>query len=532
MQTYFRDIIENENIVKALSDMGYEKPTEVQQKVLPIVVEGKDIIVNSKTGSGKTAAFGVPIAMGLKNDDKKIKALVLTPTRELAVQVDEEIANISKHIKYKSTCVYGQHNINEEIKILDRGVSVVCGTPGRVLDHLSSGVMDLSDLKYLVLDEADRMLDMGFIDQIQNILEYVPSARQTMMFSATIPLALENVCLRYMNDPVTIKIESQTMTVDQIRQYYYKVENKEKMLAVKKLIFEYLPSSLIIFCNTRWQVDRVVKYLNGAGLRAKAVHGGISQSGRIRSMNAFKDGKFNILVATDVAARGIHVDDLEMVINYDIPDDNDNYVHRIGRTGRAGKEGIAVSLISSDKQYSLYEIEEYIGVMIEQKELQTIEQYKESLKNAKKKYGLREIKLPNGKNALQENKRGHKQGHDKAKPKHKSKQHHKNKKNFDKNQKNTKNKKDNLSKAKFNKNYPNKKTPAKKAMTGKKSGDFEFVFKFNDETKKVSPKAVSPKAKPVKTKPANIKTKTVKKQETTKKPRFIKRILNRIKKDK
>ncbi len=451
MDVYFKDVIENKKILMALDDMGYKKATAVQKKVLPLVKEGRDIIVNSKTGSGKTAAFGIPIVSELTGGEREISALILTPTRELAIQVDQEIADISKYIDYSSTCVYGQHNMSTEINILYRGVSVVCGTPGRVLDHLRTGTMDLSSLKYLVLDEADRMLDMGFIDQIQNILEFVPKERQTMMFSATIPFDLENVCLRYMKDPVTVKIESETMTVDKIKQKYYKVEPREKMLAIKKLIYEYKPKSLIIFCNTRWQVDRISDYLNKGGIKAKGIHGGISQSGRIRSMNHFKSGKFKVLVATDVAARGIHVDSLEMVINFDIPDDYDSYVHRIGRTGRAGKDGIAISLISSDKQYALYEIEEHIGVMIEEGEF-------------KKK-----IDKPKNKKVTEKN-------NSKKKNNHKTKTAN--------SEKSNKTKTTQSKKEKIKSDNKHSSTVKKREPSVKKSNDkeFEFVFKFNDET--------------------------------------------------
>ncbi len=456
IETYFKDLIKNDDIVKSLEEMGYVSPTLVQEKVLPVVLAGKDVIVNSKTGSGKTAAFGIPIISSLSSTNKKIKALILAPTRELAIQVDEEISNISKYISYKSTCVYGQHNITEEIKVLNKGVSVVCGTPGRVLDHLVNTNMDLSELEYLVFDEADRMLDMGFIEQIQNILEYTPKNRQTMMFSATIPFALENVCLRYMNNPVTIKIESETMTVDKIKQGYYKVENRDKLKLIKRLIVEYRPDSVIVFCNTRWQVDKVSAYLNKGGMKSKGIHGGISQSGRIRSMDSFKDGKYNILVATDVAARGIHIDDLDMVINFDLPDDNDNYVHRIGRTGRAGKNGIAINLVSSESQYTLYEIEEHIGVMIEKLELQSKEEYSESLKLAKKKYKLSNEKIDKPKN---EKFKGEKSKRDKPKSSYNKNTKKKPKQNAESN-------------VKIKKDKKNDKNP-------------DFVFKFNS-TKEVT----------------------------------------------
>ncbi len=380
-------------LLNALKDVGFNNPTDVQKRVIPIANEGKDVIVLSKTGSGKTASFGIPIVNSiLDNVNRKPKALVLTPTRELALQVCEDIKSLSKHSKIAMTCVYGQHNMNTEVSDLDKGVDLIFGTPGRTLDHLRSGTMDLSEIEFFVLDEADRMLNMGFIEQVEAIMKYLPKDRQTMLLSATMPYEIMNISWQYMDSPVEIKLESETKTVEKVKQVYYKVENNRKRSSLYKVICLYRPDSLIIFCNTRWQVDRLKSYLEEKGFSVKGIHGGVSQKGRTSTMDSFKKGKHSILVATDVAARGIHVDDLEMVINYDVPVEKDNYVHRIGRTGRIGNSGIAVTLASSEDMYSLYEIEEHIGSMISEVDFPSESKMKDNFKLAKDFYNLKEKK--------------------------------------------------------------------------------------------------------------------------------------------
>ncbi len=380
-----------EPVLKALTDMGFTAPTEVQKRVIPVASEGKDVIVLSKTGSGKTASFGIPIVNDIiENVNHKPKALVLTPTRELALQVCDDVEQICSHSDIKMTCVYGQHNMNTEVSELDNGVDLIFGTPGRTLDHLRSGTMDLSELKYFVLDEADRMLNMGFIEQVEAIIKFLPRERQTMLLSATIPFEIMNITWQYMDSPVEIKLESETKTVEKVKQVYYKVDANKKRTGLYKIISLYRPESLIIFCNTRWQVDRLKTFLAEKGFSVKGIHGGVSQKGRTTTMESFKSGKYDILVATDVAARGIHVDDLEMVINYDVPVEKDNYVHRIGRTGRIGNSGIAVTIACSEDMYSLYEIEEHIGSMISEVEFPSEAKMNESFKLAKEFYNLKE----------------------------------------------------------------------------------------------------------------------------------------------
>lgn len=367
----FEDLGISLPILEALKEMGFEKPTEVQSKAIPHILNKEDIIVMSKTGSGKTAVFGIPVLQLADPSSKEPQGLILTPTRELAVQINNDIKQMGSHLKHRTVAVYGQHNINTEIKELEKGVSIVTGTPGRVYDHISHGNLKTKNIRFLVLDEADRMLDMGFIDQIKRIVKRVPKDRVTLLFSATIPNEIRRICSTHMKNPVYVEIESQTMTVDTVKQAYYRVKRNEKCTQLYRLLLAYKPESCIIFCNTKIAVDMVRKFLSRKGLAVQALHGDIPQGKRMRTIQQFKQNKFHILAATDVAARGIHIEDLSLVVNFDVPDEKDSYVHRIGRTGRAGKKGFALSLVTSNDIMSLYEIEEHIGVMIEEGSLPT-----------------------------------------------------------------------------------------------------------------------------------------------------------------
>ncbi len=358
-------------ILKALGDMGFETPTEVQSRAIPHILNKEDLIVMSKTGSGKTAVFGVSMLQLTDPDAEGPQGLILTPTRELAVQVDSDIRQMAKHLTHKTTAVYGQHSMNTELNALNRGVTIVTGTPGRLYDHIQHGNLKTKHIRFLVLDEADRMLDMGFIEQVEKIIRTIPRDRVTLLFSATIPTEIKRICSRYMKEPETIEIESQTKTVDAIRQQYYRVERNEKRTQLNRLLMAERPESCMIFCNTRIAVDQVRSFLNRKGYACQALHGDIPQAKRMKTIQQFKQGQFHLLVATDVAARGIHIDELSLVINYDVPVEKDSYVHRIGRTGRAGNEGRAVAIVSPDDIMSLYEIEEHIGAMIEEAELPT-----------------------------------------------------------------------------------------------------------------------------------------------------------------
>lgn len=356
-------------ILQALEEMGFETPTEVQSMAIPHILNSEDLIVKSKTGSGKTAVFGVSMLQMIDPEAPGPQGLILTPTRELAVQVDSDLRLMAKHLKHKTEAVFGQHNINVEIQALAKGVSVVTGTPGRVFDHISSGTLKTKHIRFLVLDEADRMLDMGFLDQVVRIIRALPRERVTLLFSATMPSEVRRISESYMKHPFMIEIESASKTVDTIFQAYYRVNRNDKNTQLNRLLLMELPVSCMIFCNTKIGVDRVQTFLSRKGYASEALHGDIPQAKRLQTIHQFRQGDFHILVATDVAARGIHIDDLSLVINYDVPNEKDSYVHRIGRTGRAGNSGRALTLVTSEDIISLYEIEEHIGTMIAEAEL-------------------------------------------------------------------------------------------------------------------------------------------------------------------
>lgn len=376
MSITFESFNLNEAIVKAVTEMGFTLPTEVQEKAIPLILEGNDVIVKSKTGSGKTATFAIPLFQKLGVDPSvlngKPKALILTPTRELAVQVDAEVERIGRYTGISHTAVYGQHNILKEYEVLDEGVTIITGTPGRVIDHIEQGSIDTSEIAYFCIDEADKMLDMGFVDQVVHIVEALPKNRTTLLFSATMPVEIQHICKQYMNAPETIAIASETETVDSIEQVYHRVQKVEKRTQLRRVLREENPRSCLVFCNTRYTVERVADDLCKRGYAAAPLHGAISQARRLATINDFKDDKFSVLVATDVAARGIHVNDLSLVVNYDVPVEKDSYVHRIGRTGRAGNGGKAITFVTKDDLMTLYEIEEHIGVLIEEKPLPVV----------------------------------------------------------------------------------------------------------------------------------------------------------------
>lgn len=384
MKNSFSDLGISPQILKALEEMGFETPTEVQSKAIPHILNNEDLIVMSKTGSGKTAVFGVSMLQNIDPKSEGPNGLILTPTRELAVQIDNELKKMAKHLQHRTTAVYGQHSMNLEIQALSRGVSIVTGSPGRVYDHIRNGNLKTKNIRFLVLDEADRMLDMGFLDQVVKIIRTLPKDRVTLLFSATIPPEIRRICKEYMRQPQTIEIKSQTKTVDSIEQVHYRVEPRQKNTELNHLLLIERPESCMIFCNTRVAVDRVQKFLTQKGYACQALHGDIPQGRRMKTIQQFKHGEFHLLVATDVAARGIHIDNLSLVINYDVPVEKDSYVHRIGRTGRAGNGGRALTLVTSEDIMTLYSIEEHIGAMIAEGELPTEEMYKQQKTEADK----------------------------------------------------------------------------------------------------------------------------------------------------
>lgn len=339
-------------MLKAIENVGYTDMTEIQEKSLGPILEGKDVIGRSNTGTGKTAAFGIPTIERLCSDDADgVRALILCPTRELAVQAAEEIKKFSRFMPWVKVCaVYGGAPMDKQIFELKRGGNIVVGTPGRVMDHIRRRTLKLEKLQTIILDEADEMLNMGFREDIEEILQYVPEERQTILFSATMPPEIMAITENYQNDPIIIKTISKSRTVESIDQSYYVVGSGKKSDALYVLWLYNAPKSSMVFCNTKKMVDELTDFLSAKGVKAGGIHGDMKQMQRTSVMNAFKSGRFNVLVATDVAARGIDVSGVDAVFNFDLPQDNEYYIHRIGRTGRAGKSGKAYTLISGRKQ--------------------------------------------------------------------------------------------------------------------------------------------------------------------------------------
>lgn len=354
---FFGNLALSKKILSAIAEMGFEEPSPIQAKTIPIVLEGRDVIGQAQTGTGKTAAFGIPI-MEKMPESRNIQALVLTPTRELAVQVSEELAKIGKSKRIKTLPVYGGQAIDRQIRALKFGVQVVIGTPGRLLDHIRRKTIRLSDVKTIVLDEADEMLDMGFIDDIEAILQSVPTVRQTLLFSATMPEPIRALAAKYMQDPVEIAVSREQVTVPLTDQFYY--ETRDKLEGLCRVLDVETNDKVIIFCRTKKGVDELVASLQARGYMADGLHGDLSQAQRDRVMKKFRDGSLEILVATDVAARGLDIENVTHVINYDIPQDPETYVHRIGRTGRAGRKGIAITFIQPREYRQLKLIEKLI----------------------------------------------------------------------------------------------------------------------------------------------------------------------------
>lgn len=374
MTKQFKDYGISEEILRALDGLGYTEPTEVQEKVIPLALEKRDISVKSQTGSGKTAAFGIPICELVDWDENKPQALVLTPTRELALQVSEDIMNIGRFKRVKATAVFGKQPFAKQRAELKQKSHVVVGTPGRVMDHIERHTLDLSKVEILVLDEADEMLSMGFIDLVESIMKMLPKKRLTMLFSATLPKDVEKLCHKYMIEPVDVEIEKIDEKEKLIQHEVYTVPEKNKLDLLKDITIVENPDSCIIFCRTKDNVDTLVDALDDAGYSVDKIHGGMEQDERFEVMNDFKRGEFRYLIATDVAARGIDIDGITHVINYDMPLENESYVHRTGRTGRAGQMGKAITLVTPYEDKFLAAVEKYIGFIIPLKDSPSKEQ--------------------------------------------------------------------------------------------------------------------------------------------------------------
>ncbi len=353
------------SILRGVMEMGFEEATPIQSKAIPVMMTGQDIIGQAQTGTGKTAAFGIPILQKVDPSSKKTQALVLSPTRELAIQVADELRKLSKYMHgIKILPVYGGQEITKQIRSLKGGCQIIVGTPGRIMDHLRRKTIRCDFVETVVLDEADEMLDMGFREDIETILEYIPQERQTVLFSATMPKPILEITRKYQQDAVTIKVVKKELTVPSIEQYYYDAKRRDKVDMLTRLLDFYNPKLSLVFCNTKRCVDELTKELSDRGYFAEGLHGDMKQSQRDRVMNNFRKGKTDILIATDVAARGIDVDDVEAVFNYDLPQDDEYYVHRIGRTGRAGRTGMAFTFVKGKEVYKLKDIERYCKTKI------------------------------------------------------------------------------------------------------------------------------------------------------------------------
>jgi len=357
----FNDYNLSKDLLKAIGLLGFDKPTQVQAQVIPVLLAVRDVIVKSQTGSGKTAAFAIPVCQAVDWEENKPQALVITPTRELAIQVKEDIFNLGRFKRLKVAAIYGKSSFYNQEKQLKQKTHIVTGTPGRIIDHLERGTLDTSNIQYLVLDEADEMLNMGFIEQIETIIAALPSERVTMLLSATMPADIDDLCKKYMNNPVRIEVEEENPVAQRICQEKYAVEQMDKSGLLKDIIVIENPDSCIIFCNMKQTVDEVSRELGRLNFACMKIHGGMDQRNRLMVMNDFKRGYFRYLTATDVAARGIDIDNISLIINYDIPKDGESYVHRIGRTGRLSNAGRAVTFVTPEEAAQLESIEKYTG---------------------------------------------------------------------------------------------------------------------------------------------------------------------------
>ena len=378
----FEDMNISNEICRAVLDMGFEEATPIQSQAIPVILEGKDIIGQSQTGTGKTAAFGIPLLERINPEDRRLQALILCPTRELAIQVSEEFRKL---LKYKDNIrvlpIYGGQPIDRQIAALRKGTQVVIGTPGRVMDHMRRRTIKAETVQMMVLDEADEMLDMGFREDIETILAKIPEEHQTLLFSATLSPEILDITKRFQKNPEFIKIVRKELTVPNIEQYYFDVKEKTKLDALCRIIDVYDPKLAMVFCNTKKRVDDLVEMLQGRGYFAEGLHGDLKQAQRDKVMQKFRNGTIEILVATDVAARGIDVDDIDVVFNYDVPQDEEYYVHRIGRTGRAGKAGKAFTFCVGKEIYKLRDIMRYTKTKIQQQKLPTLSDVEEMKTN-------------------------------------------------------------------------------------------------------------------------------------------------------
>jgi ATP-dependent RNA helicase DeaD len=371
-ETTFADLKLSEGTLATVAELGYEAPTPIQEQTIRLLIEGRDLIAQAQTGTGKTAAFAIPIVECVDQESKLTQALVLAPTRELAVQVAEAVHRLGHSKRLSVLPVYGGQPIERQLHALSRGVQVVIGTPGRVLDHLRRGTLQLGDIKYVVLDEADEMLDMGFLEDIESILDSAPPGRQMALFSATIPPRIAALAQRYLRDPVQVMVQTAQMSVPTIEQFYVEVTPRNKLDALTRVLDHEEPESAMIFARTKRDVDELGEALQSRGFDAETLHGDLNQTQRDRVLQRFRSGQVDLLVATQVAARGLDITGVTHVFNYAIPEDAESYVHRIGRTGRAGRAGKAITLVQPNEIRWLRVIERIIGQKITPMRLPTL----------------------------------------------------------------------------------------------------------------------------------------------------------------
>ncbi|MCM1065463.1 MAG: DEAD/DEAH box helicase [Eubacterium sp.] len=368
MEDLLEDLLD-ERIAHAVREMGFEKLSPIQKEAIPYLLEGDDVIGQAQTGTGKTAAFGIPILQKVDPEMRKLQAIILCPTRELAMQAAEELRKMAKYMHgIKILPVYGGQEIGKQIAGL-KGVQIIVGTPGRVMDHMRRRTIKLDDISMVVLDEADEMLNMGFREDMETILGQIPNEHQTALFSATMPQPILDITKQFQNNARMIRVAAKELTIPLVSQRYYRIKGRDKDAACVRLLEYYQPRLCLIFCNTKRMVDELAEVLKKAGFQAEGLHGDMSQHQRDVAMNRFRNGSTSILIATDVAARGIDVDNVEVVINYDIPQDNEYYVHRIGRTGRAGKTGRSFTFVTNREFHRIREIERVCHTTIEEKKL-------------------------------------------------------------------------------------------------------------------------------------------------------------------
>lgn len=363
----FEEFNLDKNIIKSLKNIKYEIPSKVQSKVIPQLLNNKDIIVKSKTGSGKTASFAIPLCEKVDINNNSVQGLIIAPTRELALQIKEEVQNIGRIKKVRCSAIFGKQPLKEQVAELKQRVHIVVATPGRIIDHIGRGTIDLSNIKFFIIDEADKMLNKGFVDDMESIMTKLPQNACKGMFSATIDDNINSVCEKYMKNIVRIEIKDEDKYIKkQISEFFINSEEENKYDLLKSIIYKECPHSVIVFANTRDKVDEIYKSMKKDKFTVGVIHGDMSQDKRLFIIKDFKENKFNILVSSDITSRGIHVDDVSLVINYEVPRDKENYVHRIGRTGRVDKLGKAITIVSTKEEKYLREIEEYTKNQIEE----------------------------------------------------------------------------------------------------------------------------------------------------------------------